>query len=124
MLDGDPGYKPGGWQNGQWYGVRGLLRYLESKKYKMHVRVLLARYRGYDQCPDCGGTRLRTEALAVRVGGTTSPSSRPLPVGELPRVSRRADARQAGARDGGADLARAVVAARATSTRSGSAISR
>ncbi len=84
VLDGDPGYKAGGWRRGQWYGVRGLWKYLESKKYKMHVRVLLARYRGYDECPDCKGTRLRKEALAVRVGGRTIAALESLPVGELP----------------------------------------
>jgi excinuclease ABC subunit A len=42
---------------------------VESKKYKVHVRVFLSRYRGYAQCPDCGGSRLRKEALYVRVGG-------------------------------------------------------
>jgi excinuclease ABC subunit A len=84
VLDGDPGYKAGGWRRGQWYGVRGLWKYLESKKYKMYVRVLLARYRGYDECPDCKGTRLRQEALAVRVGGRTIAALEAQPVGELP----------------------------------------
>ncbi|HEY2748188.1 MAG TPA: excinuclease ABC subunit UvrA [Polyangia bacterium] len=84
VLDGDPGYKAGGWRRGQWYGVRGLWKYLESKKYKMHVRVLLARYRGYDECPSCHGTRLRKEALAVRVGGNTIAELEAMPVGELP----------------------------------------
>jgi excinuclease ABC subunit A len=84
VLDGDPGYQAGGWRNGQWYGVRGLWRYLESKKYKMHVRVLLARYRGYDECGDCRGTRLRKEARAVRVGGRTIAELEALPVAELP----------------------------------------
>ena len=64
--------------------MRGLWKYLETKKYKMHVRVLLARYRGYDECPDCHGTRLRKEALAVRVGGKTIAELEALPVGELP----------------------------------------
>ncbi|MGZ3405372.1 MAG: AAA family ATPase, partial [Polyangia bacterium] len=84
VLDGDPGYKAGGWRRGQWYGVRGLWKYLESKKYKMYVRVLLARYRGYDECPECKGTRLRKEALAVRVGGRTIAALESMPVGELP----------------------------------------
>jgi excinuclease ABC subunit A len=83
VLDGDSGYKAGGWRHGQWYGVRGLWRYLESKKYKMHVRVLLARYRGYDECTDCGGTRLRKEARAVRVGGRTIAELESMPVAEL-----------------------------------------
>jgi excinuclease ABC subunit A len=48
--------------------IRRFFDYLESKKYKMHVRVFLARYRGYALCPECGGARLRKEALYVRVG--------------------------------------------------------
>ena len=46
-------------------------RWLERKKYKVHVRVFLSRYRGYQTCPDCGGARLRREARDVRVGGRT-----------------------------------------------------
>jgi excinuclease ABC subunit A len=49
--------------------IRRFFEYLEGKKYKMHVRVFLARYRGYALCPDCRGARLRAEALYVRVGG-------------------------------------------------------
>jgi excinuclease ABC subunit A len=44
---------------------------VEKKKYKVHVRVFISRYRGYTQCPDCAGSRLRKEALWVRVGGKT-----------------------------------------------------
>ncbi len=50
-------------------GVAGFFAVLETKKYKMGVRILLARYRGYTKCPDCGGGRLRQEALHVSVGG-------------------------------------------------------
>jgi excinuclease ABC subunit A len=50
-------------------GVRAFLEYLETKKYKLHVRVFLSRYRGYAECPVCRGARLRQEALNVRVGG-------------------------------------------------------
>ncbi len=57
--------------SGDWYGVEGLFKYLERKRYKVHVRVLLARYRGYTTCPACRGARLRPEALAVTVGGQT-----------------------------------------------------
>ncbi len=46
-----------------WYGVKGYFRWLESKSYKMHVRVLLARYRAYTVCPECRGRRLQPEAL-------------------------------------------------------------
>jgi len=54
-------------------GVRGFFDWLETKKYKLHVRVFLAKYRGYTLCPDCGGARLRQEARDVRVGGRTLP---------------------------------------------------
>jgi excinuclease ABC subunit A len=52
-------------------GIRGFFRWLERKKYKVHVRVFLSRYRGYLTCPDCGGSRLRREARVVKVAGRT-----------------------------------------------------
>ncbi len=57
--------------DGEFEGVRGFFRWLERKKYKVHVRVFLSRYRGYLTCPDCGGARLRREARDVRVAGQT-----------------------------------------------------
>jgi excinuclease ABC subunit A len=57
--------------DGDYEGIRGFFAWLERKKYKVHVRVFLSRYRGYQPCPDCGGARLRREARDVRVGGTT-----------------------------------------------------
>jgi excinuclease ABC subunit A len=56
---------------GDYDGVRGFFRWLERKKYKVHVRVFLSRYRGYLTCPDCGGARLRREARDVRVASRT-----------------------------------------------------
>jgi excinuclease ABC subunit A len=56
-----------------WAGVRGFFNWLETKKYKLHVRVFLSKYRGYTLCPDCNGGRLRQEARDVRVGGRTLP---------------------------------------------------
>jgi excinuclease ABC subunit A len=58
---------------GKWEGVRGFFAWLETKKYKLHVRVFLSKYRGYTLCPDCQGGRLRQEARDVRVGGRTLP---------------------------------------------------
>ncbi|MCC7416706.1 MAG: excinuclease ABC subunit A, partial [Acidobacteria bacterium] len=55
----------------QYDGIRGFFRWLERKKYKVHVRVFLSRYRGYLTCPDCAGSRLRREARAVRVADRT-----------------------------------------------------
>ncbi len=51
-----------------WYGVKGYFEYLERKAYKMHVRVLLSRYRSYTECPACHGARLKPEALLWRLG--------------------------------------------------------
>jgi excinuclease ABC subunit A len=56
---------------GDYEGIRGFFAWLERKKYKVHVRVFLSRYRGYLTCPECEGTRLRREARDVRVGGST-----------------------------------------------------
>ncbi len=54
---------------GHFPGVEGFFKRLQRKKYKMHVRIFISRYRGYTRCPDCGGERLRKEALDVRIGG-------------------------------------------------------
>ncbi|HEX8183345.1 MAG TPA: excinuclease ABC subunit A, partial [Blastocatellia bacterium] len=54
-------------------GVKGFFDWLETKKYKLHVRVFLSKYRGYTRCPDCGGARLRLEARLVKVAGKTLP---------------------------------------------------
>ena len=59
IVDGDHGF----------YGVRGFFQHLERKKYKLHVRVFLSRYRGYSLCSTCGGTRLRVEARQVKIDG-------------------------------------------------------
>jgi excinuclease ABC subunit A len=61
ILDGD--------KKEDFPGVKGFFAWLERKKYKLHVRVFLSRYRGYATCPDCKGTRLRAEARAVRIAG-------------------------------------------------------
>ncbi|MDO9075724.1 MAG: excinuclease ABC subunit UvrA, partial [Rubrivivax sp.] len=66
VLDGTPSWA-GNW-NKQWYGVRRFFEYLESKAYKMHIRVLLSKYRSYTPCPACGGARLKLEALLWRIG--------------------------------------------------------
>ena len=61
IIDGDSTF----------HGVRGFFEWLEGKKYKMHVRVFLSRYRAYRICPDCSGTRFKREALLYTVGGLT-----------------------------------------------------
>src|SRR5688500_18040113 len=64
VINGSPNWN-GKWQK-QWYGVKRFFEYLESKAYKMHIRVLLSKYRSYTPCPTCNGARLKTEALLWR----------------------------------------------------------
>jgi excinuclease ABC subunit A len=58
----------GEWTKNVWYGVRRFFAWLETKAYKMHIRVLLSRYRSYTECTACRGARLKPEALLWRVG--------------------------------------------------------
>ncbi|UTF60662.1 excinuclease ABC subunit UvrA [Gilvimarinus sp. DA14] len=58
----------GSWSKGVWYGVREFFDWLESKAYKMHIRVLLSKYRAYTPCKACGGARLKPESLWWRIG--------------------------------------------------------
>ncbi len=86
VIHGTPGYKEGNW-NKQWYGIKRFFEYLESKAYKMHIRVLLSKYRSYTPCTVCGGARLKTESLLWRLGGKAEadavlePARRFMPVG-------------------------------------------
>nr|WP_315169522.1 excinuclease ABC subunit UvrA [uncultured Limnohabitans sp.] len=66
VIHGSPLWK-GKW-NQQWYGIKRFFEYLESKAYKMHIRVLLSKYRSYTECPTCNGARLKTESLLWRMG--------------------------------------------------------
>jgi len=85
VIGGSPNWK-GDW-NKAWYGVRRFFEYLESKAYKMHIRVLLSKYRSYTPCTVCGGARLKLEALLWRLGSKADadavlpPAQRFLPVG-------------------------------------------
>ncbi len=71
VIDGGDGY----------YGVKGFFDYLQGKKYKVQVRVLLSRYRKYIPCPSCGKTRLNPRALSIRLAGLT--------IGEFVRMTVR-----------------------------------
>ncbi len=66
VIDGGDDWR-GNW-NKQWYGIRRFFDWLESKAYKMHIRVLLSRYRAYTPCTGCLGARLKTDALVWRIG--------------------------------------------------------
>ncbi|HVA41480.1 MAG TPA: excinuclease ABC subunit UvrA, partial [Candidatus Binataceae bacterium] len=91
LLDGEP---RAGARNGsdegshdddreRWPGVRGFFRWMEKRRYKTHVRILLARYRRFVPCPVCGGAKLKPEALNVRVEGITIAQVGRLAVREL-----------------------------------------
>ncbi|OGA21634.1 MAG: excinuclease ABC subunit A [Betaproteobacteria bacterium RIFCSPLOWO2_02_FULL_67_26] len=88
VIEGDPGWVS--WRKswpGKWYGIGRFFKWLETKAYKMHVRVLLSRYRAYTPCAACGGARLKTDALAWRLGNpedadaVLAPDQRFLPSG-------------------------------------------
>ena len=66
VIQGSPNWT-GKW-NQQWYGIKRFFEYLETKSYKMHIRVLLSKYRSYTPCGDCGGARLKTDSLIWRIG--------------------------------------------------------
>ncbi len=83
VIEGENEDEEEAWNQGLWYGVRGFFRWLESRSYKMHVRVLLSRYRSYTTCRACGGSRLKPEALHFRVEGRTLPDLWKMPVEEL-----------------------------------------
>lgn len=68
------------WSNDRWYGVRGFFSWLESKAYKMHVRVLLSRYRNYTTCPECHGGRFQPATLHFRFRDKTLPQLAAMPV--------------------------------------------
>lgn len=63
VLEGE-----GSWEDGKWYGVKRFFEWMETKSYKMHIRVLLSKYRGYYICKACNGSRLKPEALLWRIG--------------------------------------------------------
>ncbi len=63
VLEGE-----GEWSDGKWYGVSRFFQWLETKNYRMHIRVLLSKYRAYRLCPECRGARLKPEALLWRIG--------------------------------------------------------
>ena len=85
VIDGSPNWN-GKWTQ-QWYGVKRFFEYLESKSYKMHIRVLLSKYRAYTPCNACAGARLKTEALLWRLGtdgdadAVLDPAKRFMPAG-------------------------------------------
>ncbi len=79
VINGSPNWN-GKW-NQHWFGIKRFFEYLESKAYKMHIRVLLSKYRSYTPCEVCGGARLKLEPLLWRLG-TKEAADAVLPPGE------------------------------------------
>lgn len=84
VIEGESGYGEGGreWP-AAWYGVKRFFTWLESNAYKMHVRVMLSRFRDYHECPACHGARLKPESLLWRWHGKNLPELYTLPASEL-----------------------------------------
>ncbi|HUO04764.1 MAG TPA: excinuclease ABC subunit UvrA [Candidatus Binataceae bacterium] len=68
LLDGEDGPR-GDWDEDRWPGVRGFFKWMEGRRYKTHVRILLAKYRRFVSCSSCKGAKLKPEALNVRIVG-------------------------------------------------------
>ena len=85
VIHGSPNWN-GKWSQ-HWFGIKRFFDYLESKSYKMHIRVLLSKYRSYTPCGSCGSARLKLESLLWRLGtkaaadAVLAPSQRFMPVG-------------------------------------------
>ena len=85
VVNGSPAWN-GKW-NQHWFGIKRFFEYLETKAYKMHIRVLLSKYRSYTPCGSCGGARLKLESLQWRLGSKADadavlePGRRILPMG-------------------------------------------
>ena len=95
LIDGEPRIEIAGeetktgkrgrreFDENRWPGVRGFFKWLEGRRYKTHVRILLAKYRRFVQCPSCAGSKLKTDALNVRVEGVSIAETCRLSVNEL-----------------------------------------
>lgn len=83
IIEGDGADPEEAWQHGLWYGVRGFFDWLESRAYKMHVRVFLSRYRSYTKCKTCNGTRLKPDALNFKIAAKTLPELWQLSIDDL-----------------------------------------
>jgi len=88
-------YTDDDYEDDRWYGVRGFFRWAESKTYKMHMRVLLSRYRAYTTCPRCNGGRFQPEALNYKVSVAAVYMSRRSPTEADDRRKNSSDAHRA-----------------------------
>lgn len=83
LMHGERENSEDAWESGEWYGVKGFFDWVETKSYKMHVRVFLSRYRAYTDCPHCNGSRLTPEALCFKIHGQTLPDLWRMPINRL-----------------------------------------
>ncbi len=83
IIEGEGGDPEEAWSHGQWYGVHGFFDWLESRAYRMHVRVFLSRYRSYTTCKTCKGTRLKPEARNFKIAEKTLPELWQLSIDDL-----------------------------------------
>ncbi|MFT5411879.1 MAG: excinuclease ABC subunit A, partial [Verrucomicrobiales bacterium] len=83
ILYGEGGDPDDAYSDGEWYGVQGFFDWMETKAYKMHVRVFLSRYRSYTTCRDCRGRRLQPDSLNFHIKGKMLPELWVLPADEL-----------------------------------------
>ena len=93
VINGSPHWN-GKW-NQHWFGIKRFFEYLESKSYKMHIRVLLSKYRSYTPCGTCGGARLKTESLLWRIGSKADADAVMEPARRFMPAGRELDARAA-----------------------------
>src|SRR4051812_24463527 len=84
VLEGEPEWE--NWKKswpGTWYGVRRFFKWLETKAYKMHIRVLLSKYRAYTECAACEGTRLKPDSMLWKIDGKSIHDLMLLPISEV-----------------------------------------
>jgi len=90
VIDGDPHYgERGTAKQNLWYGIKGFFDWVESKKYKQHMRFILAKYRSYVTCDKCHGKRLRPQALCWKWQGYTLPDLYDLSIRSLNALLRK-----------------------------------
>ena len=90
----------GDYEDGQWYGLRRFFDWLESKSYKMHIRVLLSKYRAYRPCTDCDGARLKPESLQWKIQGHSIHDINILPIDDVRRFFDELSLDQTGSAQG------------------------
>src|SRR5437870_9699693 len=109
-------YTEDDYENDRWYGVRGFFRWLESQVYKMHMRVLLSRYRAYTTCPKCDGGRFQPEALNYKIAAGKNvfalPDFAALSVSSARDLLSKIDPAAAGPNDSTARMLRDEICAR------------